>query len=430
MPSPDAIRIISVIAFIILMILGLKKSVWLVIAYMILVYCKLSSYYPVFATMKSELVFALLIILKLLISGELRNIFLLSTNKVNQYLFFFILSIFLSFAVSWNHQHSWDVRVYHFIKVLILYVMLLGGVSDKKDLRIFIIGFMIMFAYLAYEPTYYFISGSGGSVQMYGTNYISEIGLLSGHVALANNMNQMIPIALFAFLGLKQKLLKWAALACLIIFVLALIGSGSRGGAAGFAFLGLTVIYFSKNRMKAIILVGIPLSILLITSGRMSSTISRIDTDSFWGRLIGLTHGIGMLQRGNILGVGPGCYQIARKQYFGWGMQSHNIYGQVIGDLGIPGSIAWGLFVYNIFNNLTYVRQKLAAEENQENFLYSLALGVQISLLVRLFISFASHGLYYFYWYIMAFISILIRKIVDESYPEQIQMPKRETISQ
>lgn len=425
MPSPDDIRILTVAAFIVLMVMGLKRPVWAVLAYMILVYCKLSAYYPVFAAMKAELVFALLILARIFVSKDVFSRLSLTHNKVNKYLFLFVLCVFLSFVFAWDQQYSWDNKVYHFIKVLILFTMLLGGVRDREDLNYFIVGFMFMFAYLAYEPSYYFLTGDGGREYVYGTNYIAQIGILSGHVALANNMNQMIPIALFAFLGWKSRILKGAALASLAVFLVALIGSGSRGGVAGFAFFGLVLVYFSKSRGRASVFAGIPLLLLLLKTG-LSSTLARIDFDAFWGRLIGLTHGIGMLRHGNILGVGPGCYILARREYFSYGMESHNIYGQVIGDLGIPGTIVWALFLYSVFGNLLYAKRRLEEEGRANSFLFYLAQGILVSLLVRLFISFGSHGLYYFYWYVMAFLSILIKNIVDQEVPGPDEMETRE----
>ena len=426
MPSPNDIRILTVVAFVALTLMGLKRPSYAVVGYMVLVFCKLSSYYPAFAAMQAELVFALVILARIFINGEAISRLSLNYNKVNQYLFFFILCVFISFAVAWDHQYSWDNKVYHFIKVLILFAMLLGGVRDREDLNIFVVGFMFMFAYLAYEPSYYFLTGTGGSEQVYGTNYIAQIGILSGHVALANNMNQMIPIALFAFLGWKSRVLKAAALASLLVFILALLGSGSRGGVAGFAFFGLVLIYFSKSRGKAAVFAGVPLLALFITTGRLTDTLARIDFDAFWGRLIGLTHGIGMLQRGNILGVGPGCYLLARRAYFSYRMESHNIYGQVIGDLGIPGTIAWGLFLYSVFGNLIFAKRRLVEGGEGNSFIWYLAQGVMISLLVRLFVSFGSHGLYYFYWYVMAFLSIAIKELAKAKFEQQEDLTTRE----
>ena len=91
-------------------------------------------------------------------------------------------------------------------------------------------------------------------------------------------------------------------------------------------------------------------------------------------------------------------------------MESHNIYGQMLGDLGIPGTVAWLLFIFQIFRNLVDAKRKLASMAMESDFLYKLAIGVQASLIVRLFISMGSHGLYYFYWYVMAIISVIILK--------------------
>jgi hypothetical protein len=49
----------------------------------------------------------------------------------------------------------------------------------------------------------------------------------------------------------------------------------------------------------------------------------------------------------------------------------------------------------------------------EDHFLYKLAQGLQVSLIIRLFISFASHGLYYFYWFVVAALSIIILKMVE-----------------
>jgi len=391
--------------------LGLKRPVWAVVAYIILVYCKLSFYYPAFYAISAELVFALFILGRVFLSGDALQKLSFNYNPVNKYLFIFVLCLFLSFSIAWDYQYSW-LKIYGFIKTLIIYVALLGSVRTEKDLTILIMGYLTVFVYLAYEPTYYFLSGAGGSQQIYGTNYIAEVGLLSGHVALANNMNQMIPIGYYLFLGIKKRALKIILLMTLVVFIIALIGSGSRGGVAGFMFFGLMVVYLSKKRAKSIAFVGLPLLLLLLTSGHLSSTSSRIDFDSFWGRFIGLTHGIGMLRKGNILGVGPGCYPLARGEYFSYTMESHNIYGQVIGDLGIPGTIVWSLFMFHIFKNLIAAKRKLEELGMHNHLLFFISQGIMVSLLVRLFISFGSHGLYYSYYYIVAAVSIAILKIV------------------
>lgn len=419
--EPDSIRIVSVAAFVILFALGMIRPVWAPVAYMILVYCKLSSYYPVFGAMKAELLFAVIIVARILLTGDGFAKLSARYNALNKYLYVFVICVFISFAIAWDRQYSWDNAVYHFIKVLILYIMILIAIDNQHDFKIFVWSFLTMFAYLAYEPTYGFITGTGGGQYMYGVNYIASIGILSGHVALANNMNQMIPIAFYLIFSIKKRSLIIIGTIPLFIFVTALVGSGSRGGIVGFAMFCLCLVYFSKNRLKTSIVVGIISIFVFIGSGQFSSTMKRIDKSSTKGRLIGLTHGIEMIKRGNVLGVGPGCFLFARRQYFSYRMEAHNIYGQVFGDLGIPGTIAWLFLILQIFRNIIAAKDTLKALHMEKDFLYKLAMGVQVSLIVRLFISMASHGLYYFYWYIMAAFSIILSKLVEDISENKLQ---------
>jgi len=421
MLSPDLLRIITVVAFVVFLAIGIKKPLWAVIGYMILVYCKVSSYFPAFAAMKAELIFGLLILLRVFASENFKVKLSSHYNAVNKYLIFFVTCVFLSFLIAMDHRYSWDNAVYHFIKVLFIYVMLLGSIESKQDIKIFIWSFVIMFAYLAYEPAFGFLTGIEPSRHVYGDVYIADIGILAGHVALANNMNQMMPISFFLISAVSNKKLRTLAIIPLLIFFIALIGSASRGGIIGLMVFGATLVYFSKNRIRNAVVLGVLAILVFGISGSLRSTGGRIDRHAVERRLIGLIHGIEIVRlKGHVLGVGPGCFPLARGKYFGYTMESHNIYGRVLGDLGIPGTIAWFLFILQIFRNLIDSKKKLRALSMENDFLYKLAMGIQISLIVRLFISLASHGLYYFYWYVMAALSIVILKTV-ESMAENVK---------
>lgn len=415
MPSPDQLRILTVVFFVLLLLLGLKRPVYAVVAYMILVYCKVSNYYPFFAQIRAEMLFAVLILLRVAASGNLLKNLSFSVSAINKYIFFLILCVALSFAVAWDHQYSWDMAIYHFIKTLMLYVLIIGALETKKDLKIFVWSFMLMFCYLAYEPTYGFLTGAGGSQQMYGINYTSETGILAGHVALANNMNQMLPLAWFIFWGSESKWERAGAVTCFAVFLLALVGSGSRGGIVGMMVWGTLIVWFAKERAKAlaVMLPAIVVVFFLIGSS-VVHTASRIDTSSTGGRLTGLTHGIGMLRKGNVIGVGPGCYLFARQKYFSYRMEAHNLYGQIMGDLGIPGMLVTFLLMREIFRTLLDIKRKTVNASDQGKFVFYLMTGILVSLITRLVISMASHGLYYFYWYVMAALVISVKQIVKD----------------
>ena len=401
------------------MVMGMWRPVMAVAGYMVLVYCKLSSYYPFLGQMHSEALFAGLILVRIAINGNLFRNLSIGKYAINKYLLLLILCVGLSFVFAWDRKLSWDTAIYHYIKTLLLYVMIVGAIESKADLKVFVWSFMFMFLYLAYEPMYGFVSGIGGSRQIYGTNYIAEIGILSGHVALANNMNQMLPIAWFLFWASVNKWEKISTAACLVVFFLALVGSGSRGGVVGLAVTGFMIVWMSKQRVKSAMIMLVILAAMALGTGAGSSikgTAERIDSYSIRSRLIGLTHGLGMIRKGNYLGVGPGCYLLARRHYFSYRMESHNIYGQIMGDLGIPGIIATFLLMREIFRCLIRLKKRVHRHLENDQFFYYLMMGIQVSLVSRLVISMGSHGLYYFYWYVMAALVVVSQRLFEQEH--------------
>jgi hypothetical protein len=313
-----------------------------------------------------------------------------------------------------DYKTSWDAEMYDFIGVLLLYMMILMTVSDEKNIRIFIWGYIIIIAFLAYEPFYYYMTGTEldfAREETFGVTYKGRVGILSGHVAMGNNMNQMIPIALFSMMSVRSKVLKIPAAIPLVIFFTGLIITKSRGGVAGFIFFIGLLTYYSKNRWRNGILGGLFILLLLVASGSFVSTLERINPGAVEERFGGFFHGVEMLLKGRIFGVGPGCFALARGYYFHYTLQAHNLYGEIIGELGIPGAIAGFFLLWRVIKNNGEILSKLKSSDNGNQYLYYTTMGIHISLIVRLFVSLASHGLYIFHWYFVAAMSIIISKL-------------------
>lgn len=414
MPDPDSIRIIALIAFPIFFVMGIFRPLYLPISFLILFLSKLSHYYPFLYDMRAESIIGIVSFIRIMaIKGSFER-FSTRYNSVNKFLILFLASVMLSFVFALDHLFSWEKTLFDFIKVLLIYFMILGSINDSKELKIFIWSFVILFAYLAYEPLYGTLTDTGSVIQGYGKYYISDVGILSGHVAAANNMNQMIPIALFLFLSIQKNGIKVIGLVPVTVFTIVLVATHSRGGFIGFLTFCCITILLSRKHIKSGIFIGFTALVILVTSATFIYTASRITEDSISGRLQGLSHGIEMVLKGHPLGVGPGCFVVARSRYFGYTMMSHNIYGELIGDLGIPGTVAWFFLIRQVFLNLLYAKKKLESLSMQNEFLYKLTMGLLISLIVRLVISMGSHGLYYFYWYLIAAISVVVCKNVEK----------------
>lgn len=425
-PSPDSIRFIIVLVPLILLVIGVWKPLYAAIAYMVVVYCKTANYYPIFIDLRVEVVLPIIVLARIMLDPNSIKKSSFSYNQVSLYFYLFALCIGCSYIFAWNYKVAWDNGVYHFVQMAFLYLMLIMSLDTEHDIKEFVWAFVMMFAYLAYEPVYGFITKTGAAKEMFGDVFIAEVGILSGHVALANNMNQMIPISLFLILSIEKKYKKAIAAIPLMIFFVALMASASRGGVLGFLFFGVITVFFSKQRLKIGLIVGAITIVLFSLSETFSSTLARVDYDQTYGRFTGLSHGLEMIYVfGHILGVGPGCFALARGAYFGHTMDAHNIYGQLFGELGIPGAIIWFLLIgYTIFN-LVVVRKTLREMGNEKTFLFYLATGLLVSLLVRLFISMGSHGLYLFYWYVIGAMSAVMMVIVKGKAHEPASDQKR-----
>jgi O-antigen ligase len=110
-------------------------------------------------------------------------------------------------------------------------------------------------------------------------------------------------------------------------------------------------------------------------------------------------------------------------------MESHNIYGQIIGDLGLPGMVVTFLRIREIFNCINRIKQRAKQLGEQQQFFYYLIIGIQVSLITRLVLSMASHGLYYFYWYVMAALIVASHRLIEkEPRSENSSIKQQETL--
>ena len=414
MPSPDSLRIIALIAFPLFFILGIFKPLYMPLSFLTLFLSKLNHYYPLLYDIRAETIVGIFGLIRVMAIKGFFDKVSFKYDSISKYFMLFLACIVISFIFAIDREYSWDFFLFDFIKVIIIYCLILGAINDSAELKIFFWVFVFLFVYLAYEPFYNFITGTGAIKEAYGEVYISDVGIISGHVAAANNMNQMIPIALFLFLSIEQKSMKIFGLIPFIVFISVLVATGSRGGFIGFLFFCVITFLLSDKKINSGIIIGVTAIIVLFFTTTFLYTGSRISSDSIMGRLNGLFHGVEMVLKGNPFGVGPGCYMIARRQYFGYTMMSHNLYGELIGDLGILGTIAWALLIRQVLVNLISAKRKLESLSLQKDFLYYITLGMLISLIVRLVIGMGSHGLYYFYWYLMAAFSIIVVKNVDK----------------
>lgn len=318
---------------------------------------------------------------------------------------------------------------YNIFEVMIIgflvYFVALNLLDTHKRLSILIWMLLLIHAYFAVKGI-----PSGGHVN---TTLMGD----ENDYALA--MNSVLPFAFFLFLrttGIK----KFAALVILVLFVLAVVASMSRGGWLGLvAALGYCII----RSKKVVMSLGVAL-ILMVAAGLFApdkywdeiSSISDTKESTAQTRLDYWKAAVEMYKAYPITGVGAGNGSFRMPEFYGgnrdratqWGRTFHGTLPQVIAELGTVGLICYLTMMIWAFVYLNRIFKHCAHNRASPAFIWADSiLGGMIGYLVSA--TFLSSTYYPQLWTLYAFTVILLRLTLRETpiiaYNEGASAPPR-----
>jgi O-antigen ligase len=264
--------------------------------------------------------------------------------------------------------------------------------------------------YVAYGPLQNYLTGTFLYDYATGTNRIaSPIKFYKNPNVLAVTLLQCLPFVYYriAYNGLFTKKFEnaiWLSVIGLMIFIVLI--TGSRGGFLVAVGIGFVIAYRSRYRVPALISGIVTAVVVWFLMGQEYQ--QRYATITEFGesdkpaqdRILGLQHGFLMMLRYPILGVGIGNFESGRWNMFGNSLWAHNLPGQLMGELGILGTIAFCVFVYQCFKNTRRVRQILNENGMRSSPLYYHAM--------------ALHSLYLFGFYVMGALTVVLLRITQK----------------
>jgi len=405
LPSPDSLQIILLLTSILFLLLSFKRSVYGVIAYFIILNAKLGDMYPALGAIRFELIAAVIVLITIFISGRGIMAALPSANTLNKPLWILFVVAMLSVPLAISPAVSWENGGYFVLKLMLFYIMLVGSVKTKEDIHKLIWTFVLMTAWTAYEPVFNYVRGEVRE-HVYGAVAFGRFGAAAGHVALSNTLNQALPITMFWALSEKAKYKRFILLGCALLMVVGVVFSKSRGGFLGLITALCGLASMSQKKGKSILIIMMVLLILIGGAGQgyfehMSTMQGGITgSRSMNDRYMGLLNGISMMLKRPLLGVGIGCYAEARSQYFGYYFYSHNLYGELFGELGLA-SAAWFFWIYVVYRRAGVLQRRLRGDPVTVRYA-NLLRGVQLGLLLRLFIGNFTHSAFIWFWFFNA----------------------------
>jgi putative inorganic carbon (hco3(-)) transporter len=209
----------------------------------------------------------------------------------------------------------------------------------------------------------------------------------------ALSVNICIPFCLFLLQESRSKIAKFGWLAMLLLLVVAIVATKSRGGTVALAAMGLH--YWLKSERKAMTasVFAVVVAVILVVAPpsyfERMGTITDTEESSAQGRITAWTEGVYMAVRNPLLGAGVGHFGVAFGAAQGgrW-MTAHSIYFLVLGELGLPGiSLLLAIIFVNLAVNRRLMREAERLPPEQAARAKSLLMCTSASL-----IAFASGG--------------------------------------
>jgi probable O-glycosylation ligase (exosortase A-associated) len=253
-----------------------------------------------------------------------------------------------------------------------------------------------------------------------------------------------VPMALFLFRHAKSALWRYVWLAALLLLVLAIVGTQSRGGSIALGVVAVYLVLRSRRRVVGLAwLAAIFGAVLLFapaTYFERMDTISTYETDgSAQGRLLAWGTAIRMANDHPFVGVGAGNFSrafgleyrppgVGRRDMY-W-RNAHSIYFLALGEFGYSGiTILLSLILLGLVSTHRIVRRLARGLAPADKELREVALAVHCSLIgfgvAGAFLS----GLYYPHLYVLcgmsAAVSLLGRDIAPRRGAQRGDTPPR-----
>jgi O-antigen ligase len=401
---------------------------YLLIGYMFLFIHRPFEVWPVLGDMRLELLYMLAIGSWWVFSANKRWL----PNPSHFAYFAFACAVLLCWVLSpWWDEPDCHLAVDNYFKLLVFYLLLVTVVHDEAGLKVLIKGFVAVVAVYMLHSLWEFHNGR--HVYQMGIVRLSGVDTSSGH---PNEFGATIVSALpfaFVFWNGDEGKSPWPARLGVIgytgLTTLCVVLTGSRA-----SFLGLLLCAFivaararSGRWLLAVAAPVCALALWYLIPGALQSRFETIvdpsrgpanAQESALGRVEGVIIGLHLWQENPLSGCGPGAWIPASGSL----IHAHNLFGQVVGEMGTLGLLTFLGILLCFWLNLRKLRLIYRSHpEWRQDFPHRLTQAIQSGLLLLLFLSTFGHTLFRFNWvWYGAFLVILWHILVARSQEEDL----------
>jgi O-antigen ligase len=200
----------------------------------------------------------------------------------------------------------------------------------------------------------------------------------------------------------------------------ALVLTASRSGMIGLA--AIFGLLFVKSRHK-VLLTAVVAAAVAFTVPRLSADLTdryvSIFDDSARNaatadeRVDGVKHDLEVAMRRPLFGHGLGTSKEANAHYGTYGRPSHNLYTEVVQELGFIGLALFLAYIWSVLSGMHSLARALRQTSDAPPVLRALVSALQVWFGTNLLFSFASYGLSSYEWYMAAGLVEVSRRMVS-----------------
>lgn len=395
--------IVAAVLFVLAMI-GLARPYIGLLALLIVMELQPGELYPYLAPLHLERVIAAMLLAAFLIHGAKWR-FPAPTRWFLAFYGAMILSVPLAF---WRANAV--TSCISFLEVVAYVLFTTALLTTENRIRWFILTDVLLIDWLGGSALWNYAHGIW-QVRMHIDRAIGITSSAGDPNTMAATLLFSIPLSIALLPKSNPVWMRLIGLGSIVIAVVTIVDTGSRGAAMGIVFLTLLVLFRRpRNLIYLPVLVCLSPVIWMVVPQQYKARYETVDhlkdDESYQNRILSWEGGIRMFESNPLTGIGAGDYVDANGVQFWPGdgqkryLNAHSLYFKVLGELGLLGIITFGGYLVCVFR-LNIRLGKELADRDVSKFLKILPGTFSIVLLQMLFAGYASHDLYRSTWFVM-----------------------------
>ena len=354
-----------------------------------------------------ERIYAIALIIVAFLAGRFKIV----SSTTNKWVYGLLAMHFILAPFAYRTEFAIDQGV-EYAKMVVLYLLMVSLVDDEHSLKILVKAYVFSTMFYSLHSLWEYHNGRhvwtmGISRMMGADSTFSDPNAFGASLVLS------LPFAYALFRSEISSRLRQLYCGYFGIVVLCVVLTGSRSASVALIVLLLMWSLLQQGKNKFVILAAMLLAFSTVWINMPAEKQERIRSiwdkdagpenahESTDGRRLGFNAGLEMFLRAPLTGIGAGgknFVEYRKNRLDGVPEQAHNLYAEVLGELGLGGALFFiGLVASNLCSCLK-VRQHYHLSEMANSFCSELSRAIIVSVVLLLIFGLAGHNFYRPLW--------------------------------